>query len=131
MRRSYIDIDGRRYLAVFSGSVAAAIEEDKGKPVQTYLSEVASGDAVQMGELIYLASLMIRAGDRYAKKNGIPNSPIAELDLDNLGDSLDVMDDLPKVTRAIMEIVTGTRNVLAKDAPKNAEGAPGDAAQSA
>lgn len=130
MRRAWLDLGGQRHLLVFSGRVAQELEETKNMPVQQYLETVLAADQPKFSEYLFLTGLMLRAGDLYAKKNGMPNAPCPTAD--ELPDVIDIMDDLPRIAEALTEVITGTRNVQAKEPRgKNAEGAPADAGRSA
>lgn len=123
MRKTTLTLAGQKHLMVLSGRVAQEIEADRGVPMSQYLSEVLAQEQPKVSEYLYLTGLMLRAGDAYAKRNGIPNPPCPTPD--ELPDMIDMMDDVPRIAQAVIEIVNAERHVLAKDAKsKNAESAP-------
>lgn len=138
MRTARINIDGAEHLLCFSARVVRACTERYGDianiddalagrlDVQAKDEALTGGSAVQaMDEAVWIITVMMDAGARYAKLNGLDNPPpLTEEDL------LDVCDlgDFTQLISKIKETITNGKTPTVEAEPaKNAKATPAGA----
>lgn len=119
MRTGKIEIGGQEYLLCFSARVVRACAERYGSMESIDKALMSGTEAEMMDESFWLLAVMMDAGARYAKLNGL-EAP-SPLSMDALYD-LCGMDDLFQMKARIFETVTNgsERRIETEEEGKNA-----------
>lgn len=123
MRTSNITIDGNSHLLCFSTRAVTQCNDKYGSVEKMY-DAMDKADGSGLGDAIWLLSVMLSAGDRYAKKNGIDNP--APLTYDDLLDTFG-LDDLQEIMATIGQATAaGTETTVEVEDSKNAQTTKGE-----
>lgn len=118
MRTSSINIKGKDHLMCFSARAINACVEKYGS-VDNLYSNMNAADGSGLSAVLWFISVLLEAGDRYAKHNGIANEepPTHDDLLDTYG-----LDDLEQLTTAIQEAITaGSEETVKTEETKKAK----------
>ena len=119
MKTTSIEINGKRYLLCFSLRVIRSCTE-RYKIIEEIGSAIDSEDKLQnVYESVWIIAEMMKAGERYAKLNGL-DAPEA-LSEDVLLDVFDVRDAALLVEKIQETILAGKAAEIEAEYPKNAE----------
>lgn len=103
MRTGKVKINGKLYTICLSTRVLVNLE-DQGLTLEGVMND----DRHQVRNIFTLLSLMIDAGSRWDKANGIPNA--GTLTIDDLMDSTAV-DNYGDIMKSLVEVVAGERRI--------------------
>lgn len=122
MRTATIKLEGEERLLCFSTGVVEKACERFGS-LDAYFKAMEKGDqAGQMKTVIWSLAAMMDAGDRYAKRKGIPNpAPLTEDDIRELCDVTELMGLQSKIAETISN---GSARTVEAEPPKNAGATP-------
>lgn len=111
MRTGKVIVGGKEYLTCFSTRVLMRVEEEKGEAAHEWLQKMVENQSV--GDMFWLLTQLIDAGDRYAKLEGLDNP--GTIAFENLIDIVGV-DDYATMFAAVVETVKNgqTPNVRTK-----------------
>lgn len=113
MKTGKVRIGDKDYITCFSTRVLLALEDKYGDSTEA-INQIMTNRKIT--DLFYLLQLMLDAGDRYAKLEGIENA--GTLSFDELVDSVGV-DDYETMFSAITAAVSaGTKASVEVEAPK-------------
>lgn len=125
MRTARITIDGAEHLLCFSARVVRACTERYGD-IANIDDALAGRSAVQaMDEAVWIITVMMDAGARYAKLNGLDNPP--PLTEDELLDVCDLGDFTELISKIKETITNGKTPTVEAEPAKNAKATPAGA----
>lgn len=123
MRTGAISINGEKHALCFSLRVVKACVERYGSASGLYDALSCADELKALDESMWVLSEMMRAGEKYAKANGIDNPP--PMSLDELYDMCDIGDFSNLRTSIIETINNGRATSVEVDSP-NAKATQGN-----
>lgn len=101
MRTPTIEIKGKKCLMCFSARAISACNDKYGN-IDNLYNKMGASDGSGLCDVLWFISVLLEAGDRYAKRNGIENPTPQSYDdlLDTYG-----LDDIEDLTKAIKKAV--------------------------
>lgn len=119
MRTATITIGGKERYMCFSVRVMRACSERYGTFSGVYKAMASENEAQALDEVLWLLAEMMKAGDRYAKSNGLSNPE--PLSVEELLDSCDLA-DFVRIRGAITQTINnGSKTNVEVENAKNGE----------